>query len=104
MKKTELIYVGGGHRKFWTVETNGATMTCTWGRMGTVGQTKSWSYGSAAVAMSTARSKLQEKLAKGYVDASGSGTYVPAAPEVTDEEMAAARSTLEGVMAELEDG
>lgn len=105
--KRELIYIGGGSRKFWTVETNGSTMTCTWGRMGTAGQEKSWSYPSPSQADAAAGAKVHEKLAKGYVD-DGSGQPVnstPAGPpDVTEEEMAAARSTLESVMEELSDG
>jgi predicted DNA-binding WGR domain protein len=106
--KRELIFVGGGSRKFWTVETKGATMTCWWGRVGTAGQTKSWHYSSPRVAEDQAIHKINEKLNKGYVDTGGGnngGVPTPAGPpDVTDEEMAAARATLETVMEELSDG
>lgn len=101
MKRREFVMVGGGHRKFWTVETKGSIMTCAWGRMGTAGQQKSWTYGSAGAAEDAALTKIYEKTGKGYVE-QRTGVSMPAGPpDVTDEEMAAARSRLEGVMEEL---
>lgn len=110
MKRRELVMIGGGHRKFWTVETKGTVMTCTWGRVGTQGQTKGWVFASPTIAEDNARAKLNEKLAKGYVDAAGGvgsgpvNTTPAGPPDVTEEEMAAARSTLQGVMKDLSDG
>lgn len=55
-----------GHNKFWTVSVNGTTVTKTWGKNGTVGQSKDWEFSSPAAAKKGALDWAKEKQAKGY--------------------------------------
>jgi predicted DNA-binding WGR domain protein len=54
-------------KKFWTVAVFGSTVTCTWGRIGTGGQSKNFPFGSTWAAKAYADKKRWEKLDKGYV-------------------------------------
>lgn len=54
-------------RKFYTVTVNGdASVTCTWGRIGTRGQSQTFDMISCDAARRFAMKKLQSKLDKGY--------------------------------------
>ncbi|MDX2090174.1 MAG: WGR domain-containing protein [Kofleriaceae bacterium] len=63
-------FQGGGSSKFWTVSTKGSTLSVTFGRIGTAGQTKDKSYASNAAASAAMEKLVEEKTAKGYVEAS----------------------------------
>ncbi len=58
--------VGGGSSKFWQVSILGSTLTVHFGRIGTVGQTRSKDLGTAAAAQREADKLVAEKLGKGY--------------------------------------
>lgn len=62
-------FQGGGSRKFWTVSTKGSTVSVTFGRIGTPGQTKDKSYVSDAAAVAAMQKLVAEKTGKGYVEA-----------------------------------
>ena len=61
-------FVGDGSNKFWIVELNGASHSVHFGRIGTVGQTKTKSFGSADEARVEAEKLIREKSGKGYVE------------------------------------
>ena len=60
--------IGGGHRKFWTVEVVGRNYLCTFGRIGTKGQTQVKTFDYNEAAESYARKMIREKLDKGYME------------------------------------
>ena len=62
----EVQYIGGGSDKFYRVETNGTSVTITYGRNGTAGTTSTTDLGDPDKAAAFAAKKLKEKLTKGY--------------------------------------
>lgn len=67
----QFIHTRGVHYKFWTVErVDDRVVRCVWGRVGTVGQTKTWVFRSPYAADDYMNGKIREKLDKGYVETS----------------------------------
>lgn len=64
--KRYFTYVGGTSRKFWEIERRGSTVTVRFGRIGTQGQTKTYTFPTEQRATVFARRKISEKLDKGY--------------------------------------
>lgn len=62
--------IAGSARKFWTIEIAEAaslvTVRTTWGRIGTEGQSKTFTFASTFAAAQFASKKTTEKLGKGY--------------------------------------
>lgn len=85
----------GGSLKFWTVAVRGTSVTTTWGRIGTEGQTKTKAYPSATAARAAADKQVAEKLGKGYRETkagakpSASSPSPPpvTSPHVSDDEL-----------------
>lgn len=77
-----LTYQYGNSNKFWEGEVNGRVFTARWGKIGTTGQTKSWTCSSDAAALAQFETKVDEKVRKGYVHSnpSGQGPRQPTAP------------------------
>jgi len=65
-----LQLVAGSHAKFWTVQVRARFCFVTWGRIGTRGQTQVKEFPISSQAREYANSKIAEKLAKGYREAS----------------------------------
>lgn len=70
-EKVTLVMCEGEHNKTWSYEilqeANGQhTVRCKWGRLGTNGQQKDFSFNSLYSAEDFARGKTAEKTAKGY--------------------------------------
>ena len=59
-------FVGGSHRKFWSVEVVGCHYLATYGRIGTTGQTQVKTFYAASEAERKAREMIDEKTGKGY--------------------------------------
>ncbi|HEY2926865.1 DUF4132 domain-containing protein [Piscinibacter sp.] len=66
MRRFELIE--GTSSKFWEVELAECDLTVRFGRIGTSGQTKTKTFGSAAAAQKEHDTLVKEKTGKGYVD------------------------------------
>ena len=58
--------VEDGHAKFWDIQRSGATVTVTFGRIGTAGQSKPKTHGSVADAEKAEQQLIAEKTKKGY--------------------------------------
>ncbi|MEZ4462676.1 MAG: DNA ligase [bacterium] len=56
----------GSSNKFWEVAVSGDSHTVTYGRIGTVGQSKSKTFANAAAALADAKKQFNAKLNKGY--------------------------------------
>ncbi|MEH0936392.1 DUF4132 domain-containing protein [Micromonospora psammae] len=67
-------YVSGSAAKFWQVERSGATVTVSYGRIGSQGRTQVREFGSAEDATAHVDKLIAEKLRKRYVESA------PAAP------------------------
>lgn len=76
-----LKFIDGTSDKFWEIQTNGATHTVTYGRNGTVGQSKEKTFDSEEACIKDAEKLIHEKTKKGY---SEDGT-VEVAPQATKE-------------------
>jgi predicted DNA-binding WGR domain protein len=59
-------YIAGTAAKFWTIECRGTSVTTSWGRIGTAGQTKTKDFGSVAAAQKAEERLLREKTREGY--------------------------------------
>jgi len=66
VKRLELV--GGGSKKFWEIEADGAGYTVRFGRIGTTGQTQHKKCDSAAEAKLVVAKLTGEKLRDGYVE------------------------------------
>jgi DNA ligase 1 len=60
-------FVEGVSSKFWEVSVHACTVTTTWGRIGTAGQSSSKTYASSEMAKATATKQAAEKQDKGYI-------------------------------------
>ena len=67
MAKRRFEFVEGNSSKFWEVSVNAREVLVRWGRIGTTGQAETKTFADAAAAGKHADKKIQEKLAKGYV-------------------------------------
>lgn len=82
--ETSLVYQQGGSNKFWKASVHGKTVTSHWGKIGTEGQTKDFSFPTELEAQAYFNKKVTEKLVKGYVpDAVVSQPAPVPAPKVT---------------------
>lgn len=79
-----------GSKKFWQVSSEGATLTVSYGRIGTAGQTKVKVLASSEAAEKEAAKLVREKTAKGYL-------------EVADMRAAAPSATRPAAVADFED-
>src|SRR5688572_33439841 len=61
-----LEFVKGSSAKFWEVSQSGATLSVTFGRIGTDGQTQYRSFDSPKAAQADAEKQAAAKLKKGY--------------------------------------
>ncbi len=75
MRRFELE--AGPAQKFWEVSTDGASLTVHFGRIGTVGQSKTKDLGTPEAARDELDKLMREKTKKGYVEVT---TGKPAAP------------------------
>ncbi|MBA3547713.1 MAG: WGR domain-containing protein [Nannocystis sp.] len=78
--KKRLELSDGSSNKFWEVEVSGATVTVTFGKLGTDGQSKPKKLGSAAEATKEAEKLIAEKTRKGYSEV-GAAEKPPKAAE-----------------------
>ena len=65
-------FVEDGSSKFWEIKIEGDSYTVRYGRIGTDGQVKTKSAGSAAAALKEATKLIEEKTGKGYQEKGGS--------------------------------
>jgi DNA ligase len=68
MEKRELVFVGGGSHKFWTIEMTGTSHTVTYGRVGTSGQSQTKDFPTAEAAKKSFDKLVASKVKKGYAD------------------------------------
>lgn len=61
-------YIGGRSRKFWEIELVGRTLYVRWGRIGSPGFTKPYTYANEQRARDSMRNMAQGKIDKGYVE------------------------------------
>ncbi|WOO39356.1 STM4015 family protein [Rubellicoccus peritrichatus] len=73
MKRCELVYMDAKSSKFWNLELNGSRHSLAYGRIGTDGQKKEKDFDSEEKAEAAFHKLVKEKMAKGYVEAAGSG-------------------------------
>jgi predicted DNA-binding WGR domain protein len=62
----ELRNTSAGHSKFWKAELGLKVVRCSWGRIGTSGQSKDFTFASQMAAQCHFDSKVSEKLGHGY--------------------------------------
>ena len=65
--KRRLEFVEGSSFKFYEVEVTDQSVTTTFGRIGTDGQTQTKHFGDRLAAQNHADKLVRQKLAKGYV-------------------------------------
>lgn len=70
----------GSSSKFWEVELSGVSVTTSWGRIGTNGQSKAKDFDSEAKAKKEYDKLIAEKLSKGYVEVASEASSVSSAP------------------------
>ncbi len=64
-------FTEGRSQKFWEIRVQDNSVTTTWGRIGSDGQTKTKSFADHAAARAAADKLIAEKTSKGYVEAAG---------------------------------
>lgn len=90
-RKRYFTYVGGTSKKFWECERRGNTVYVRFGRIGALGQSKSFPFTDDISAIKFARKKISEKLDKGYSEQTspaspnaGAPPRSPASPSATN--------------------
>ena len=63
-----LKYIDDTSDKFWEIQTSGTTLTITYGRNGTSGQSKVKTYDTEVECLRQAEKYITEKRKKGYSD------------------------------------
>jgi len=58
----------GTSNKFWNIELNGASLTTTYGKIGSAGQSKTKDFDDEAKARKEYDKLIKEKTGKGYVE------------------------------------
>lgn len=89
-----------GSSKFWEVELNGVSVTTSWGRIGTNGQSKSKDFDSEAKAKKEYDKLIAEKISKGYVEVASqtnSGISAKVEDSVPNKTSSSESSTLEDI-------
>jgi uncharacterized protein (TIGR02996 family) len=71
-------YSDAKSHKFWNIELQGKTLTVTYGRIGSAGQTKTKTFADAARAQEEHDRRVKEKLAEGYVETTPAAKPRPA--------------------------
>jgi uncharacterized protein (TIGR02996 family) len=71
-------YSDAKSHKFWNIELQGNTVTVTYGRIGSAGQTQTKTFADEARAQKEHDKLVKEKLAKGYVETTPSAKPQPA--------------------------
>ncbi len=66
MPKRRFEIKGGKSKRFWEIETKGASHTVTYGRLGTAGQSKTKQFDSKQEATAAAEKLIDQKVHKGY--------------------------------------
>ena len=84
MQRYELVE--GTSSKFWEVSLDGSTLTVTFGRIGTQGQSKKKDFDSPAAATKERDKLIKEKTGKGYVLA-GENEAAPKPKATKDEKL-----------------
>ena len=69
MKKKRFELISGKSAKFWEIQVTGSSLTTTYGRIGSKGQSTQKKYASTASAKTAAEKAIAQKLRKGYVAA-----------------------------------
>lgn len=77
-RPTRLEFSAGTSKKFWQAATDGPTLTVTYGRIGTAGQTQVRTLATPAAARQEAAKLIAGKLEKGYTAATTTKTASPA--------------------------
>ncbi|HZY89039.1 MAG TPA: WGR domain-containing protein [Gemmataceae bacterium] len=70
-------YSDAKSHKFWNVELQGSSLTVTYGRIGSAGQTQTKAFKDAAAAQKEHDKLVKEKLAKGYVESAPAAVPSP---------------------------
>ena len=69
MASASLVFQDDRSNKFWNLETNGKSFTTNWGRIGTIGQSKTKRFYSEVGCEREAKKLIASKVKKGYVEA-----------------------------------
>ena len=69
MASAYLVFQDAKSNKFWNLETNKKEFTTSWGRIGTIGQSKTKKYYSESACEREANKIIASKVKKGYVEA-----------------------------------
>ncbi len=69
MASAALVFQDQKSNKFWNLETDGKKFTTNWGRIGTIGQSKTKSFYSESACERSAQKLIASKIKKGYVEA-----------------------------------
>lgn len=67
--KRSFEFSEGTSSKFWQIEISGSTVTTSWGRIGSAGQTKTKTFGDPQKAQAEFEKLVSEKSSKGYKEA-----------------------------------
>ena len=76
METRSLQYQDEKSDKFWNITLDGSTVTVHFGRVGTAGQRKEFSFDDETAARQAFEKRLAEKLKEGYRDAESAGASV----------------------------
>jgi len=74
--KIYLEFTDANSAKFWQVSVNAESVITQWGKIGTVGQSKTKSYDSPEAAEKDALKQKNAKLKKGYVETSSDSSVI----------------------------
>lgn len=81
-------FAEGGSSKFWEITLDGDSHTVRFGKIGTPGQEKTKTFGSASEAQKDAEKLVGEKTKKGYAEVGGGGAEAgPPAPPIEGPEL-----------------
>ncbi len=101
MRRFEMIE--GSSAKFWEVDTDGADLTVTFGRIGTDGQSKTKTFDDAAKAQAEAAKLVKEKTGKGYSEMGAGATSSAPSPACAVAKPAKAKTVLAAPPVPLEE-
>ena len=77
MSERTFEFKDGTSNKFWAISVAGDSHTVRFGKIGTTGQTKSKSFGTAEKAKADADKLIAEKTGKGYKETTGGAAADP---------------------------
>lgn len=80
-----LTFEEEGSRKFWSIQTSGASFTVIYGKIGTDGTSQTKTFDSEALCLKEAEKLLHSKLKKGYVASTQSSSATSVAPKADKE-------------------